>query len=237
METYARTPRTTPHRRVERVGYDRVAAHAILDEAICCHVGFIRDGSPVVLPQLHARVDDVLYLHGSTGAGSMLAARPDGIDVCVTVTLLDGLVLARAALNHSVNYRSVLAHGRAHPVEDPDEKQRALAAVVDAVVPGRSAEVRGPTRKELAATAVLRLDLAEVSVKVRSGPPGDDEADLALPYWAGVLPLNTGPGTPLPAPDLRPRTAVPAHVSAWSRPRQERTEADAGGRPTTAARR
>ena len=216
-DTYPTTPRTTPSRRVERVGYDKVAAHAILDEAIWCHVGFVRDGSPVVLPQLHARVEDVLYLHGSTGAGSMLAARPDGIDVCVTVTLLDGLVLARAALNHSVNYRSVVAHGRARPVGDRAEKQRALAAVVDAVVPGRSAEVRGPTRKELAATTVLRLDLAEVSVKVRSGPPGDDEADLALPYWAGVLPLRTVAGPPRPATDLAPETAVPAHVRTWSR--------------------
>lgn len=217
-DTYAQTSRTTPHRRVERVGYDRAAAHAILDEAISCHVGFVVDGSPVVLPQLHARVDDVLYLHGSTGAGSMLEARPDGLDVCVTVTLVDALVLARAALNHSVNYHCVIAHGRAHLVEDPDEKQRALAAVVDAVVPGRSAEVRGPSRKELASTAVLRLDLSEVSVKVRSGPPADDEADLVLPYWAGTLPLSTTAGTPLPAPDLSPVTAVPHHVSAWSRP-------------------
>lgn len=227
-ETYLKTSRTTPHRRVERVSYDKAAAHAILDEAICCHVGFVVDGSPVVLPQLHARIDDALYLHGSTGAGSMLAARPDGLDVCVTVTLVDALVLARAALNHSANYRCVLAHGRARLVEDSDEKERALRAVVDAVIPGRSAEVRGPTRKELASTAVLRLDLAEVSVKIRSGPPADDEADLALPYWAGVLPLSTTAGTPLPAPDLSPAAAVPHHVSAWSRPSSAR-EAVSGG--------
>lgn len=216
--SYAQTSRTTPHRRVDPVGYDRAAAHAILDEAICCHVGFVLDGDPVVLPQLHARIDDVLYLHGSTGAGSMLAARPDGVDVCVTATLLDGLVLARAALNHSVNYRCVVAHGRARLVEDPQEKQRALAAVVDAVVPGRSAGVRGPSRKELAATAVLRLELSEVSVKVRTGPAADDEPDLGLPYWAGTLPLSTTAGAPLPAPDLPPGAAVPHHVSAWSRP-------------------
>lgn len=217
-EEYARTSRTTPSRRTERVGYDRAAAHAIIDEAVSCHVGFNVDGSPVVLPQLHARIDDVLYLHGSTGAGSMLAARPDGLAVCVTVTLLDGLVLARAALNHSVNYRCVVAHGRARLVADEEEKQLALAAVVDAVVPGRSAEVRGPTRKELASTAVLRLDLAEVSVKVRSGPPGDDEDDLTLPYWAGVLPLVTAAGTPEPSPDLVGEIALPHHVSAWTRP-------------------
>lgn len=202
-EPYPKTSRTTPHRRVDRLSYDRVAAHAILDEAISCHVGFVVDGRPVVLPQLHARVGDVPYLHGSTGAGSMLAARPDGLDVCVTVTLVDALVLARAALNHSANYRCVMAHGRARLVEDPDEKQRALAAVVDAVVPGRSAKVRGPSRKELATTAVLRLDLAEVSVKVRSGPPADDEADLGLPNWAGVLPGLRRPALPCPRPTCR----------------------------------
>ncbi|CAA9209150.1 MAG: Pyridoxamine 5'-phosphate oxidase-related, FMN-binding [uncultured Blastococcus sp.] len=218
MTAYPRTSRTTPSRLPDRVGYDRAAAHAVLDEALVCHVGFVVDGRPVVLPQLHARVGEVLYLHGSTGARGMRAATGEGLDVCVTVTLVDGLVLARSAVNHSMNYRSVVAHGTATVVVDAAEKAQALDALVEAIVAGRVAGSRPPTRKELAATTVLRLPLEEVSVKVRSGPPNDDAEDLDLPHWAGVLPLTTVPGEPVPDPDLAAGTPVPQHVRSWSRP-------------------
>jgi nitroimidazol reductase NimA-like FMN-containing flavoprotein (pyridoxamine 5'-phosphate oxidase superfamily) len=215
---YARVPRTTPARNPQRVGYDRAAVHAVLDEAVVCHVGFVVDGRPVVLPQLHARVGDMLYLHGSTGARALRAAQDGGLPVCVTVTLVDGLVLARSGFNSSVNYRSVVAHGLAEVVDDPAEKEAALDALVDAVVPGRVAAVRRPTRRELAATTVLRLPLAEVSVKVRSGPPLDEPEDLGLPVWAGVLPLATAAGEPVPDPALPAGTPVPEHVRSWARP-------------------
>jgi uncharacterized protein len=218
---YPPTSRTTPSRNAARVAYDRATVHAVLDEAVVCHVGFVVDGRPVVLPQLHARVDDVLYLHGSTGARGMRAAG-SGLDVCVTVTLVDGLVLARSAFHHSINYRSVVAHGTATVVDDVGEKVAALDALVDAVVPGRSAASRPATRKELAATTVLRLPLAEVSVKVRSGPPIDDADDLGLPHWAGVLPLALVPGAPVPAPELPPDAEVPDHVRSWARPTGDR---------------
>lgn len=215
---YPQTPRTTPTRIAQRVSYDRETVHAALDEALVCHVGFVDEGRPVVLPHLHARLGEVLYLHGSTGARAMRAARGDGLEVCVTVTLLDGLVLARSAFHHSLNYRSVVVHGTAAVVEDPTEKTAALAALVEAVAPGRTGDTRPPSRNELAATTVLRLDLHEVSVKVRSGPAADDPEDLGLPYWAGVLPLVTGPGTPQPNDDLPEGVVVPEHVTAWKRP-------------------
>ena len=217
-DTYTPTVRTTPARLRERVAYDRVAVHAALDEAVLCHVGFVVDGQPVVLPQLHARVGETLYLHGSTGARAMRQALEDGIDVCVTVTHLDGLVLARSAFHHSANYRSVVVHGRARPVRDPEAKEAARRHRVEAVAPGRADHVRGANRRELAATSVLRIDLDEVSYKSRSGPPGDDEEDLGSPWWAGVLPLrNALPAAPVPAPDLAPGIEVPAHVATWAR--------------------
>jgi nitroimidazol reductase NimA-like FMN-containing flavoprotein (pyridoxamine 5'-phosphate oxidase superfamily) len=216
---YSISAETQPARRKERVSYDRDAVHAVLDEALVCHVGFVVDGKPVVLPQLYARVDEQLYLHGSSGARALHAARRGGLPVCVTVTLVDGLVLARSAFNHSINYRSVVIHGRAEQVTDQAAKQAALASLVDAVVPGRSAEVRGPSRKELMATTVLRLPLEHVSLKVRTGPPTDDDSDLQLPYWAGVLPLPAStPAKPQPAPNLSPAIPVPDHVTHWSRP-------------------
>ena len=215
--TYDPSARTTPTRLRERVTYDRDAVHAALDEAVLCHVAFVVDGAPVVLPQLHARVGETLYLHGSTGARALRQAQTDGIDVCVTVTHLDGLVLARSAFHHSANYRCVVVHGRAHLVTDPTEKDEALRHLVDAVVPGRSDHVRGPSRRELAATAVLRLDLVDVSYKHREGPPGDDEEDLGSPWWAGVVQLRTVAEEPVPAPDLRPGIEVPGHVSGWGR--------------------
>ncbi|SEP04743.1 pyridoxamine 5'-phosphate oxidase family protein [Trujillonella endophytica] len=213
--TYPAGPRTVPTRIRERVGYDRATVHAVLDEALVCHAGFVVDGRPVVLPQLHARIDDRLYLHGSTGARALRRAIDGGLDVCVTVTLVDGLVLARSAFHHSINYRSVVALGTATVVTDPEEKARALSALVDGVVPGRSAGSRAPDRRELAATTVLVLPLEEVSVKVRTGPPNDDAEDLDLPYWAGVLPLRGVAGEPEPGPDLAAGIAVPEHVRAY----------------------
>lgn len=218
-EAYPASPRTTPTRYRDRASYDRAAVHAVLDEAVVAHVGFVVDGAPVVLPHLFARVDDELFLHGSAGARALRSAADEGLPVCVTVTLTDGLVLARSAFNHSINYRCVVVHGTATVVTEESAQQQALSALVDAVVPGRSAAVRGPTRKELAATTVLRLPLREVSLKVRSGPPHDDAGDLELPYWAGVVPLTGNvPDTPVPAPDLDPTLAVPEHVSNWRRP-------------------
>lgn len=212
MSTYPPTARTVPTRAADRVTYDRDAVHAVLDEALVCHVGFVVDGAPVVLPHVHARVGRSLYLHGSTGARAL---RAGGLDVCVTVTLLDGLVLARSAFHHSVNYRSVVAHGRAVPVTDPAERDTALAALVDAGVPGRSGQTRGPDRKEHAATAVLRLDLQEVSLKARGHSAVDDPEDVDGPYWAGVVPLRLVAGDPEPAPDLREGVAVPEEVRTW----------------------
>ncbi len=219
VDRYSAGPVTTATRHQDRIGYDRAAVHALLDEAVLAHVGFVVDGAPVVLPQLHARVGETLYLHGSSGARALRSARDGGLDVCVTVTLMDGLVLARSAFHHSINYRSVVIHGRAVVVEDERQKQSALSSLVDAVVPGRSAEVRGPSRRELAATTVLAVPLEQVSLKVRTGPPSDDEKDLELPYWAGVLPVSgCVPGPTVPAPDLAPGIREPAHVRDWHRP-------------------
>ena len=190
------TDRTRLRRKPARGSHDRAVIDAILDEAIVCHVAF---PGPIVIPTTHVRTDDTLYLHGSA-ASHMLQRLATGCEVCVAVTLLDGLVLARAAMHHSVNYRSVIVFGRARAVEDRNEKLAALAALIDHVVPGRSAECRPPNEKELTATLVIALPLDEASAKVRSGPPlPDDEEDAALPFWAGVIPLHTVRGDPIPA--------------------------------------
>ena len=189
------TARTTVRRRPERAHYDRASVEAILDEGLVAHVGLAVDGQPFVIPMVYARVGRDLYLHGSA-ASRLLRALSGEAAVCVTVTLLDGIVLARSAFHHSMNYRSVVVVGRAEPVPDGPERDRALAAIVDHAVPGRSAEVRPPDRKELAATLVIRVPLAEVSAKIRTGPPVDDERDLDLPVWAGVLPLRLVVGEP-----------------------------------------
>ncbi|HEX6675137.1 MAG TPA: pyridoxamine 5'-phosphate oxidase family protein [Actinomycetes bacterium] len=212
---YAPTERTTLRRLPERASYDRDTVHAILDEGFVCHVGFVVDGHPQVIPTGYARVGETLYLHGSTG--SRLGLRP-GADVCVTVTLLDGIVLARSAFHHSMNYRSVVVLGRTRLVTDLAEKEAVLSALVDHIVPGRSAAVRGPSQRELAATVVLALPLDEVSAKVRTGPAKDEEEDYELPIWAGLLPLGLEADAPEPDPQLAPGLTVPAHVSGWCRP-------------------
>jgi nitroimidazol reductase NimA-like FMN-containing flavoprotein (pyridoxamine 5'-phosphate oxidase superfamily) len=218
LETgYRPTPRTTPTRYRERAEYDRETVHAILDEALICHLGYVSAGGPVVLPTTHARLGETLYLHGSTGAGPMLAAKAakasgSELPVCVTATLVDALVLARAAMHHSVNFRSVVVLGAARVVEDPAEKLRALRCLLDHIRPGRADDCRTPNARELAATGVLALDLAEVSAKVRSGGPVDDPEDRALPHWAGVVPLGLAVGTPVPADDLDPTTPLPPYL-------------------------
>ncbi|MFE4412026.1 pyridoxamine 5'-phosphate oxidase family protein [Streptomyces sp. NPDC093064] len=213
---YAPTDRTVPTRSADRASYDGELVHAILDEGYVCHLGFVRDGAPVVLPTLYARVGERLYVHGSTGSRPLrMAGRTDpGLPVCLTVTHVDGLVLARSAFHHSINYRSVVVHGTAHQVTDPEEKRLALDALVDHVVPGRSADSRPANTKELAATAVLRLDLDEVSAKLRVGGVNDEPEDLSLPHWAGVVPVRREYGTPLADPDLAPGTRLPGYLTA-----------------------
>jgi nitroimidazol reductase NimA-like FMN-containing flavoprotein (pyridoxamine 5'-phosphate oxidase superfamily) len=184
------TERTRVRRLPARANYDRPFIDAVVDEALSCHVGFAVDGRPWVVPTIHARVDDRLYLHGAV-ANHMLGSLADGIEACVTITIVDGLVLARSAFHHSMNYRSVMIFGRAVPVDDLDEKKAALHALVEHVVPGRTADAREPSAKELRTTLVLKLPIDEASAKVRTGGPVDDEEDLDLPVWAGQLPIAT----------------------------------------------
>jgi nitroimidazol reductase NimA-like FMN-containing flavoprotein (pyridoxamine 5'-phosphate oxidase superfamily) len=224
LETaYRPTPRTTPTRYRERARYDHETVHEILDEAPICHLGYLSAGRPVVLPTTHARLGETLYLHGSTGGGPMLAATAaeasgSGLPVCVTATLVDGLVLARAAMHHSVNFRSVVVLGDARVVGDPAEKLRALRCLLDHIRPGRAADCRTPNARELAATGVLALDLVEVSAKVRAGGPVDDPEDSTLPHWAGVVPVSLTAGSPMPADDLDPATPLPGYLTPSRRP-------------------
>ncbi|MEU1400663.1 bifunctional pyridoxamine 5'-phosphate oxidase family protein/GNAT family N-acetyltransferase [Micromonospora zamorensis] len=207
---YPPTARTTPHRSRDRMSYDRAVAHAVLDEAYDCALGFTVDGQPRVLPTLHVRIGDTLYLHGSTGSRPLLAARGEGLPVCVAVTVLDGLVYARSQFHHSANYRSVVAHGTARLVTDEREKLAMLTALVEKVGAGRSTQTRPPSRRELAETAVLALPLHEVSVRARSGGVREDEDDLHLPHWAGVLPLRVTAGQP--EPDAGVTAPLPAYL-------------------------
>lgn len=211
-----KSPRTTVRRVPKRGRYDRETIDAILDEALFCHVGFVVDDRPYVIPTIHARVGDVLYVHGAV-ASRMLKTLAEGVPVCVTVTLLDGLVLARSAFHHSMNYRSAVVLGTARRVTDRDEALRALRALVEHVVPGRSDEVRGPDQKELDATAVLAIAIDEASAKVRAGGPVDDPEDMALGCWAGVLPLALHVGAPVPDVALAPGIAPSEPVARWTR--------------------
>ena len=205
METFTPTPRTQVKRLPKRAVYSQDEIFAILDEGFLCHVGFAVEGQPFVIPTGYARLGNELFFHGSP-ASRMLRTLADGLDVCITVTLLDGFVLARSAFHHSMNYRSVVVLGKARLVTDPAEKMRALHAFTNHVVPGRWEEVRQPSEQELKQTQVLALSLTEASAKVRTGPPIDDEEDLALPVWAGVVPLRAVPGTPIPADGVPPAT-------------------------------
>jgi uncharacterized protein len=213
LPSFAPTERTRVKRLPDRGKYDRDTVYAILDAGVVCHVGYNIDGRPFVTPTACWREGDHLYWHGSA-ASRMLRAQTVGIPVCVTVTHIDGLVLARSAFHHSMNYRSVMAIGDAEFVESDDEKVAALRAFVERVVPGRWADIRPPTPQELKATSVLRLRLHEVSAKVRTGPPIDDEPDYALPVWAGVVPVSTTVGTPVPDHKLTERGATPPNVDS-----------------------
>src|SRR5438445_4443771 len=195
-ETIPPTERTRVVREAQRGVYDRESIHKILDEGFVCHVGFSVDGQPYVIPTLFARVGDAIYFHGSA-ASRMLRNVSDGIPVCITVTLTDGFVLARSVFNHSMNYRSVVALGKAILVDGLDEKLKALHAFTEKILPGRWNDARQPNEKELKSTSILRLPLTEISAKIRTGPPEDDAPDYALPVWGGVIPLRLVPGTPI----------------------------------------
>jgi uncharacterized protein len=218
---FSPTARTTLRRLPGRGSFGRQAVYEILDEGFVCHVGFVSDGQPFVIPTAYGRVSDLLYLHGAK-ASRMLKALSAGAEVCVTVTLVDGLVLARSAFHHSINYRSVVVFGRARAVESEEEKGAALEAFTEHVCRGRWAEVRWPTPEELAATTVAALPLAEASAKVRTGPPVDDEEDYALPVWAGVLPLRVGAGAPEPDPRLPAETPLPEYIERFDLGRRNR---------------
>jgi nitroimidazol reductase NimA-like FMN-containing flavoprotein (pyridoxamine 5'-phosphate oxidase superfamily) len=206
------TERTRLHRLRERGRSDRSELYAVLDAGLICHLGVVIDGVPVVLPTGYGRSGDTLFLHGSSANRSLIGA--DGQEVCVTVTHLDGLVCARSVFHHSMNYRSAMVFGTARLLTGDEQRLAALQAITDHLIPGRWAAARGPSRKELAATSVLAVPLAESSVKVRSGPPADDEEDYALDTWAGVLPAALTFGAAEPDPRLRPDTAIPEHIRA-----------------------
>lgn len=220
MTTFNKTDRTTLKRLPARGFYDHELVFKILDEGFICHIGFNVDGRPVVIPTGYARVGEKLYVHGSQ-ASRMLRTLKTGVDACVTVTLVDGLVLARSAFHHSINYRSVVIFGQAKLVDDAQEKVAALVAFSEHVIRGRWDDVREPTEQELKATTVLSLELAEVSAKVRTGPPLDDEEDYELPIWAGVVPLRVVAGEPIPDPRLPNNIPAPGYALKYERPCRE----------------
>jgi uncharacterized protein len=217
-ETNVPTARTRVVREPQRAIYDRAAAYKILDEGFICHVGFSLDGQPFVIPTGYGRVGDNLFIHGSA-ASRMLRNVNEGIPVCVTVTLLDGLVLARSIFNHSMNYRSVVVLGKAFAVEEREQKIAALRALSEHILPGRWVESRQPNEKELKATTVMRLPITEFSAKVRQGPPIDDEEDYSFRTWAGVIPLDVIAGTPMPDDRCDPTLPVPGYARGYSRKR------------------
>ena len=216
MSEFTPTPRTQVRRLPDRGRYDSETIYRILDEGFLCHVGFVVDEQPFVIPTGYARVGDSIYLHGSA-ASRMLRTLAGGVQVCVTVTLMDGLVLARSAFHHSMNYRSVVILGMAHPVEEPAEKERAVAAFTNHVVPGRWDAVRPVRDSEVKATSVLKLSLQEVSAKIRTGPPKDEPEDYQLPIWAGVLPLTLKAGEPIADANLPDGAKVPEILKNFSR--------------------
>ena len=217
-DTQMPTTRTRVVREPERGIYDRETIYRILDEGFICHVGFAVNGQPFVIPTSYGRKDANLYIHGSA-ASRMLRQMKDGVALCVTVTLLDGLVLARSVFNHSMNYRSVVILGKGTLVEDPEEKLAALRTLSEHIIPGRWDNVRQPHEGELKATSVLRVPIEEFSAKVRTGPPIDDEEDYSFPTWAGVVPLEMKVGEPISDPRLSPDQETPIYIRCYSRSR------------------
>lgn len=215
-EQLTATPRSQIRRLPQRGQYESEVIYQILDEGLVCHVGFAVDGQPFVIPTAYGRVGDRLYIHGSP-ASRMLRSLQNSVEVCVTVTLLNGLVLARSAFHHSMNYRSVVIFGTATTVEDADRKLEALKAFTEHVVPGRWTEVRQPNRQELQGTLVLSLPLSEASAKVRTGPPLDDEEDYSLPVWAGVVPLQLSASEAIADPRLSPEISIPSYLQNYTR--------------------
>jgi nitroimidazol reductase NimA-like FMN-containing flavoprotein (pyridoxamine 5'-phosphate oxidase superfamily) len=213
----APTTRTRVKRLPKRASYDRDAIYSILDSALVCHVGFAIEGQPYVIPTLHVRIGDRLYIHGSA-ASRMLGAAAEGMPIAITVTHIDGLVLARSAFHHSVNYRSVVILGAATLVTDPAEKLVVMKGLIDHVAPGRWGHIRHPSDKELGATSVLSIPIVEASAKIRTGDPIDDEADYALPIWSGQVPFATRTLTPVADARLDASTPIPAHVSEYRLP-------------------
>ena len=214
--TFPQTDRTKLKRLPKRGHFDRETVNAILDEGFICHVGFTVEGQPFVIPTGYARAGDKLYIHGSQ-ASRMLRTLSGGLAACVTVTIVDGLVLARSAFHHSMNYRSVLILGRATLVDDPDEKMTALVALSEHIVKGRWADVREPTEQEMIQTTVLCLPIEEASAKIRTGPPLDDEEDYALPIWAGIVPLKLVAGEPINDPRLPDGIDAPGYATNYKR--------------------
>jgi nitroimidazol reductase NimA-like FMN-containing flavoprotein (pyridoxamine 5'-phosphate oxidase superfamily) len=215
-QSQASTPRTRVVREAHRGVYDRETVYQILDEGFLCHVGFVADGQPFVIPTSYGRKAASLYIHGSA-ASRMLRQMKDGVPVCVTVTLLDGLVLARSVFNHSMNYRSVVVLGNATLVEDAEEKLEALRLLSEHIIPGRWADARQPNERELKQTSVLKLPIEEFSAKVRIGPAVDDEEDLSFPTWAGVIPLEMTAGAPMDDSQLDPAREVPDYAKHYKR--------------------
>jgi len=215
-ETQMPTARTRVVREADRAVYDREAVYRILDEGFLCHVGFAVDGQPFVIPTSYGRKDANLYIHGSA-ASRMLRQMKEGVAVCITVTLLDGLVLARSVFNHSMNYRSVVVLGKATLVDDPEEKLEALRILSEHILPGRWDDARQPNERELKATSVLRVPIEEFSAKVRIGPPIDDAEDMTFPTWAGVVPLEMKVGDPVDDPKLDPPREVPTYARNYAR--------------------
>ncbi|MDP6339603.1 MAG: pyridoxamine 5'-phosphate oxidase family protein [Candidatus Marinimicrobia bacterium] len=206
-----KTERTKVKRIPDRGHYDKKTIYPIIDEALYCHVGINHNGNPVVIPTIHTRQDNTLYIHGSA-ASRLLKSIPGENNICVTITLLDGIVLARAAFHHSLNYRSVVIFGKGDIVDDPQEKWDALKIVSDHLIPGRWEDARQPNQKELDATTVISISLEEASAKVRTGPPGDEDEDYALPIWAGVLPLALTKGELVPDPVLSESIDIPDYL-------------------------
>ena len=208
------SPRARVRRLPERAHYDRETIHAILDAALICHVGISREDGPLVVPTLFGRIDDTIYLHGSVASGNLRTMRT-GAEVCVTATIVDGLVLARSRFNSSMNYRSAVVFGRTRQVTDPEERDRALRAISDHILPGRWEDARQPNRTEDLQTAIVAVDIDEASAKIRNWGVGDEPEDLALGVWAGVVPLRLVAGEPEPDPGLPPGTEVPGYLDGW----------------------